>query len=273
MSTTLETFLQVIHDDVIDNEWDRIILVIGDEGYGKSTLMLTATWLWQEVRGRDPTPASVLDQVVWDHDGFKNAMATWDRRSAITVQDAPRVLHKKKAMASEQVELETDLLDVRTMEYLIMLGYQDWDLVPSMLQTRRAKNAIYIPSRGTAWLYGRDTLDERVGENSWPDPDTKATFPDLSGTTLWQRFKERDTEQKQQRIKAVDAMDADTAADRMQIKIMLRLVQPWDDDAGLSYREAAQYLDYGRGWISDRVQDWREGVYEGLVDSEEAPIA
>lgn len=273
MSTTLETFLNVIHDEVISQEFDRIVLVIGDEGVGKSTFMLTATWLWQQIKGEEPTPASVLDHVVWDHDGFKNAMATWDRRSAITVQDAPRVLHKKKAMASDQVELETDLLDVRTMEYLILLGYQDWDLVPSMLQTRRAKNAIYIPSRGTAWLYGRDKLDQRLGDATWPQPDMKASFPDLSGTTLWQRFKERDTDRKQSRIEAVDAVDAETAADRMQTKIALRMVKPWAEDEGLSYREAARFLDYSRSWVGDRVDDWRAGVYEGLVDIEEREIA
>jgi len=202
-------WLEKVYDRRITQEFDLLCPVVGDEGKGKSTLMLELTWLYQDIRGLDPAPESVLDRVVWDQDGFKTALADWEPRSAITVQDAARVLHKREAMQPDQIETEKDLLDVRTKEFLILLGFQDWDIIPTSLQTRRAKAALYIPRRGRVWGYSRSTLDKRVDDDDWPDPDLVDTFPALDETRLWDEFQAADREHKEGRIRGDDAEDND----------------------------------------------------------------
>jgi len=118
-------------------------------------------------------------------------------------------MHRKEAMDSDQIEVEKDLLDVRVKEHVILLGYQDWDIIPTFLQKRRAKNLFYIPTRGTLWGYKRSTIDERRESDSWPEPDMTAQFPSLEGTDLWRRYKRRDVEMKKERMQAATTQSED----------------------------------------------------------------
>lgn len=198
---TIELFAEMLHEEKISKQYDRVIPVVGDEGKGKSTFMLEFSHAWKKAKGEKPTAENVLDQVVWnDRDELKTALAEYEPRSVIPVMDAGRVLHKKNAMAGEQVEVEKDLLDVRMKEYVILLGFQSWDIIPSMIQKRRAKNLFYIPTRGTVWGYDRSTIDDRVNSDSWPSPNLKDGFPSLEGTDIWEEFKRRDRKQKEQRM-------------------------------------------------------------------------
>lgn len=202
----VELFLERVYDDRVRQDWDHIIPVVGDEGAGKSTFMLLAAWLYKQIREETPdtpTPDAVLDQVVWDdHTEFQTAMVEYERRTIIPVMDAARVLHKKQAMTGEQIETEKDLLDVRMKNFVFLLGFQDWGIIPSMLQERRAKNAFYIPRRGVVHGYSRDSMDERVFSDNWPEPDLRSRFPSLEGTDLWAEFERRDREHKEDRMAA-----------------------------------------------------------------------
>ncbi len=115
--------------------------------------------------------------------------------------DAARVLNKKETMVGEQRELEKDLLDVRMKAFLMLLGFQSWDRVASMLQDRRAKFVLRIPRRGVVEGYSRASIDKRQEKESWPEPDMRARFPSLEGTRLWREFKRRDLEAKERRIR------------------------------------------------------------------------
>jgi hypothetical protein len=41
----------------------------------------------------------------------------------------------------------------------------------------------------------------------------------------------------------------------------------------MTYREAAKLVDFSRGWVSDRVQDWKDGELDDLLDDEEVLTA
>lgn len=209
-------WLQKVYDEKITEEYDRVVLVIADEGEGKSTLLLQLVWLWMEITGQSQAIETVLDRIVWDQSGFQDALAEAPPRAAIPVPDAARVLHSKESMTSEQVEIQKDFLDARIEEHLILLGFQDWGDVPSFLRNRRAKNAIYIPSRGLIRGYNRASLDEKVEmeKHEWPPADLKDSFDSLEGTELWRRYKARDREQKKQRMQA----NAEEAEKRERLK-------------------------------------------------------
>lgn len=198
-----QTYLERLYKTV-QQDWDRIIPVVGEEGAGKSTLILQSIWLWNHIRGKEPTPDSTLRHVVFDdRDSFESALANSNPTDPIGVMDAAHVLHKKDAMNPEQKETEKTLLDIRIDNYVIFLGYQDWDDIPTQLQRRRAKNLIRIPSRGRLQGYNRSQLDEKYEaskRNWWPDPSLEDTFPDLEGTELWERFNELDRDRKETRL-------------------------------------------------------------------------
>lgn len=202
----VQKFLERTYNQRIRQDYDHIIPVVGDEGVGKSTFMLQVAWLWNQMREETPNPPTVdgvLDQVVWDdHIEFKTALVEYEPRTIIPVMDAARVLHKKEAMTGAQIETEKDLLDVRLKNFVILLGFQDWDIIPSMLQERRAKNAFHIPRRGVVHGFSRSSMDERVNSDSWPEPDMSSVFPSPEGTDLWAEFKRRDRKHKENRMAA-----------------------------------------------------------------------
>jgi len=266
-------FIERLYDDRIAKDYDAIIPVVGDESVGKSTLILQMTWMYQEVRGKTPTPESVIDTIVWKgRNQFKRALAQRPEESVITSMDAARVLYKKDTMDGDQKEIEKDLLDVRIKNNVYFLGFQDFDIIPTMLQERRAKHLIYIPERGLIRGYNRDSIDKKVDTGDWPAADMKDRFPDLEGTELWHKFKKRDKEKKKERIGNSVESNMDDAR-REQIKTALRATKPWDDENGMSYREAARLIDFSRGWVSDRVQEWKHGEHRDLVDTPEVETA
>ena len=201
----IELLLEHIYNERICDEYDHVMPVIGDEGVGKSTLIVECMILYQRIKGREVDPDEILESFVYDREGLKERLATAERRSIIAVPDAARVLHKKEAMKGEQVEIEKDFFDVRTKEFLILLGFQDWDSIPSFLQERRAKTALYIPRRGVVRGYNRKSLDERVKKDTWPPSDLTESFPPLVGTELWDRYQELDRQMKDSRMHGAGA--------------------------------------------------------------------
>lgn len=202
-----QRFLEKLYDHV-QRDWDRLIPVVGGEGLGKSTLILESIWLYEQFRGNDPTPESVLDYVVFDdRDAFREKLLAADQGDPIAVMDAAHVLYNKDVMKPDQIETEKSLLDIRVENYVIFLGYQDWGDIPRQLRKRRAKNVIRVPSRGTLKGYNRAQLDEKyhdLDDTQWPDHALLDTFPSLEGTRLWTRFDEIDRERKRRRLQTDD---------------------------------------------------------------------
>jgi hypothetical protein len=201
----LEATSELVRDD-----FDRLVPVVGDEGMGKSTLIMQLGWFWREHVGRPQTVDGVVDMIAWDLEGFQDMLAESPQYQCIMVHDAARVMSRKKAMHGEQVEVEEDLLDARFGNYLMLLGYQEFDVIPTMLATRRAKNLLYVPERGVVHGYNEEGIRERYDEGSWPEPTMRDTFPDISGTDLWEAFEEEDQRRKRERMKSESKQQQDS---------------------------------------------------------------
>ena len=110
-------WLEQTHDRLRD-DYDSIVPVIGDEGVGKSTLLLQCGYLWRDVIGREQTVESVVEgQIAWDYDEFKTDLGENPHYSCSVVHDAARVMSRKKAMHAEQIELEEDLFDYHVKKF------------------------------------------------------------------------------------------------------------------------------------------------------------
>lgn len=200
---TSQRFLERLYEERIQQDYDAVIPVIGDEGVGKSTYILQLMTMYQDIRGGDGSPESVLDKIVWGgREEFKEAVANRPEGQVVCHMDAARVLFSKDAMVGEQREIQKDFLDMRMKNNVYFLGFQDWDIIPSMIKKRRAKFAFVIPERGVVRGYNRDSLDRRYKDGRWPKQDMPDRFPSLDGTELWDRFESLDLEKKRERIGA-----------------------------------------------------------------------
>lgn len=204
--------LEKMYDRVITQDNDRVVIVLGDEGVGKSTFMLNAIYQFEGTvkDGSFEDVDELFEHVVWsDPDELRERMTALPNQSAIGVMDAARLLNRQEAMKEEQKELIKDLYDSRTFEHLLFLGFQNPRSVPDDIASRRAKNMIYIPSRGKIHGYSRRSMDEWNFEDTsnLPEPDMTDSFPALDGTELWDRYREIDRQKKKERIAPADEED------------------------------------------------------------------
>jgi len=113
-------------------------------------------------------------------------------------------------------------------------------------------------------------LDTEGGKDSFEDG---AEFKGLSDTR--ERYAEH--EASEFRIEMADdgdddgdEIDADDITRSQSIATILRAVQPWDEDAGMTYSDAGELVDYSAGWVSDRIGEWRDGEHRELLNERDA---
>jgi len=226
----LEQLIEELYRTRHERELDTVLPVIGDEGMGKSTLIMELGWLWLDVVDeREQTIDNCMAQIAWDRDQFKEYMGSKPQYSCIMVHDAARVLSRKKAMHGSQIEVEEDLLDMWFGNYLVLLGYQEFDLLPTMLATRRSKMLLHIPKRGVVHGHNEENIRHRYEEGSWPEPTLTDTYPSLEGTDLWSSFKAEDARRKQQRIQP----DEDEGEEELDIPELADLVVELSTGSGV----------------------------------------
>lgn len=263
-------WLEQVDKRVIQRNDDRVVLVVGDEGVGKSTLMLTMARMWQDIRGREQSTEAVLGNIVWGgREAFNDAMKNGNEGDMIAVQDAPHVLFSRDAMVGEQKETEKTLMDIRFRNYLIVLGFQDWSDIPTGLARRRAKNTLFIPRRGVIRGYNRDSMDTRHKSGEWPEADFEDRFPPLDGTELWDEFQERDEQAKLERLEKNEEQEPEEAQREQAIYTALKAIKPWAPKwEGVTQDEAGELVGYSDSWVSDRKREWERGHHRELFEDD-----
>jgi hypothetical protein len=157
---------------------------------------------------------------------------------------------------------------------MILLGFQSWKRIGGEIKERRSKLAMKIPRRGLVRVYGREAMDERIDEGSWPSSTMTDQFPPLDGTDLWNEYQRIDEEKKRERLAGEANDDPEDARKEAQKKVAIRAVKPWAGRAhGMTQRDAAKLIDYSESWVSEVVRDWKEGEYRDLVEAKEAVVA
>ena len=271
----LEKLVEELYQRRHQNELDTVLPVVGDEGMGKSTLIMQLAVAYCLARdGEPPEIEHLLDRIAYTRADFQELMANSEKQALIIVPDAARILYSMDVAKSEQKQIEKDLMDVRGLEYFILLGFQSWDRIGGEIKERRAKLTVYIPRRGLIRVFGREAMDERIDEGSWPSSTMTDRFPALDGTELWEEYQRVDEEQKRERLAGEGNEDPEDVRKDMQRKIAIRAVKPWAGrHEGMTQREAAKLIDYSESWVSEVVRDWKDGEYRDLVEAKEKVIA
>jgi hypothetical protein len=129
---------------------------------------------------------------------------------------------------------------------------------------RLASGAFVKPSRRDP---GRVTFYESAGGS-----DSLEEVETYTGVT---DTRERYSEHEASHFRVVDdvtddedgqeTVDAAAVAWDEAAKTSIRLCKPWDDESGLSYPEAAEYVDFADSWVGNRVREWKKGEHRDLV--------
>jgi hypothetical protein len=271
----LESLIEELYEQRHQRELDTVLPVIGDEGMGKSTLIMQLAVKYCMVRdGEPPEIEELLDRICYDRADFKQAMAESEKQALIIVPDAARILYSMDVAKSEQKTIEKDLMDVRGLEYMILLGFQSWKRIGGEIKERRSKLALKIPRRGLVRCYGREAMDHRIDEGEWPSSTLTDKFRPLDGTDLWDEYQRLDEEKKRDRLAGEGNQDPEDAKKAVQRKIAIRATKPWAPGrVGMTQRDAAKLIDYSESWVSETVRDWKDGDYRDLVEPKEEVIA
>lgn len=271
----LEKLVKELYSVRHQNQLDTVFPVIGDEGMGKSTLIMQLAVAYCLSRdGEAPTIDHLMSRVCYDRADFKEMMAESDKQALIIAPDAARILYSMDVATSEQKTIEKDLMDVRGLEYFILLGFQSWDRIGGEIKERRAKLSVKIPRRGLVRVYGRDAMDHRIDQGEWPSSTMTDKFPPLDGTELWEAYQDIDEKEKRDRLAGEGNRDPEDIEKDVQRKVAIRAVKPWAPKRhGMTQRDAAKLIDYSETWVSRTVRDWKDGEYRDLVQAKEGVIA
>lgn len=263
-----EALIEELYRKRHQNQLDTVLPVIADEGAGKSTLMLQLGLKYIHVRdGELPEREDFFDRICYDRAGFREMLASSDKQALIMVPDAARILYSMDVAKSEQKDIEKDLMDVRGLEYMILLGFQSWDRIGGEVVDRRAKMALRIPRRGLVRGYNREAMDVKLDSDEWPESTMTDRFPPLDGTELWAEYQQLDEDKKRERMGASDVEDPKDVYRREQKKIVIDLREKYD----LSARDIAKShraVEYSKSWVSEVIRDYEDGLIDPFGQSE-----
>lgn len=271
----LYDMIELLYETRHQDELDTVMPIIGPEGSGKSTLMLELAVKYCYHRdGELPTISHILDRIAYNRAQFQEMMANSDKQALIMAPDAGRLFYSMDVSTSEQKELEKDMMDVRGLEYMIMLGFQDFDRIGGQIDDRRAKLALKVPRRGLVRGYDRDDMDERIDEGSWPSSTLHDTFPPLDGTELWEEYQRVDEEKKRKRLSGEGNEDPEDVDKKVRREIAIKAyygIGHFQYD--VNYKEIASLIDYSDTWVNNTILDWEAGDYRDVVDMDEVVSA
>jgi len=289
-----------VMDDVLGTREGGAILLVDAEnarkGVGKTGCAVTlarafAKALNYEIEEDDLVIAgeNYLQRLRDQPGEYQPSVVVWDEAVGGGSGDSRRHMAEQNRVMGQAWQL------LRTKRIISLVTLPDWNDLDSRLQKladyriwcREEPIGKFQPYKIVTPFNSSEVRTKGLGPG---DGARKIAFPDLKteGDPLYQHISEK----KDRLIDAGNTFDADEAlvadgGDQQQkpeeaakerareeaIKTALRAVKPWDDDAGMTYRDAAKLIDYSSSWVGDRVDEWDEGYHRDLVEAPEVEPA
>jgi hypothetical protein len=262
-------------DEIVDRLTDEgcVSLVVGPPGAGKTATTLDAA------RGYGVrTGGAIFGNTSWD--GFDDVvstdvemleeMASVKRQALGVIDESNQNLSGEGADAKKAQQFVDRATFIRKKEgehgphakrgSLLVVGHT---LMKTAADIRRlATLIIQKPSRadpGKVVLYespgGADERD-KIGEYKGLT-DTRESYSEHEASHFDIVLDDDEDEE--------DDVDVDAVLRDQVIATAVRACKPWDDDAGMSYADAAELVPFADSWVGDRVREWQRGDHRDLV--------
>lgn len=223
-----------------------------------------------------------------DHPGTQQpSVVVWDEAVGGGSGDS------RRSMAEQNRVLGQAWQTLRTKRIVQIVTLPDWNDLDTRLQKladyrlwcREKPIGVFQPYKITTPFNGNGIRTVGLGPSNGGTREIKFPNLDAYDDPLYEYI----SEQKDRLIDADGTYDADDvlgaeeeeqidpeeAADQaereMAIKTVLRSVRPWDDERGDSYSDAAKLVGFSQSWVSNRVQEWKDGAHRDLLEEDEVP--
>ncbi|NHN41240.1 hypothetical protein G9C85_06260 [Halorubellus sp. JP-L1] len=262
--------------EIVDRLADEgcVALIVGPPGAGKTATTLDAARAWGVRTGGymfGNTSWDGFDGVVGTDVEMLEAMAGVDGQTLGVVDESNQNLSGEGADSKKAQTFVDRMTFIRKKEgkhgrhakrgSLLIVGHTEMKTAADI--RRLATLVIQNPSRadpGKVVLYespgGQDKRD-KIGEYKGLT-DTRESYSEHEASHFDIVLDDDDDEDG-------DAVDVKDVEKRKDIETAIRAVKPWDEDAGMSYPEAAGLVPYADSWVGNRVREWKDGDHREIV--------
>jgi len=247
----------------------KIVVTQRDSGTGggKSTLALWLALSWDDDWNAD-------ERATLHPSEFISTYPDLPAHSVLILDEAEE-LDARRSMSSENVNFSKQWMTMRTRQIDSILTLPTAGALDKRL-LELADLRINVVRRGYARVYEvkvddfnpDDVRQRHLHDIKWPDLGDHPEYEALEA------LKDEKIEAAAEQAEAAadggttDPKEAaDQAKKEMQTQTVIKAVKPWDDDDGMTYREAADLIDYSHQWVGERVRQWKNGDYRRLVDA------
>jgi len=290
-------FWHEVMDDVLGTRSGGAIMLVDAEnarkGVGKTGCAVTLARAFAKAFGYEIVDDDLVIagenylQQLRDHPGeYQPSVVVWDEAVGGGSGDGRRHMREQNRVMGQAWQL------LRTKRIISLVTLPDWNDLDSRLQ-KLADYRIWCREKpiGKFQAYkvvtpfnSSEVRTKGLGKG---EQTRKIAFPDLKSKE--DPLFETISEKKDALINAENTFDADqalvdadedeeidpeaaaeNAAREKSIKAALRAVKPWDNDGGMSQKDAAELVDYSESWVGNRVREWRDGHHRDLVAEPEA---
>lgn len=179
--------LDISHDKIVNDDYDGLFLIVGDEGKSKSNLGLHITDYWYSLRDGKCT-ADKISKIALDRIDFLTGLKESKRYDLLDYDEAGDI-SKKRAMSKWNVMLSQTYMVIRGLNMMSLLTLPDLFDLESFFTKRRAKGLFYVYARGKYCFYSKNRLRKIIELNktriikkiSLIPPTFTDTFPIYQG--------------------------------------------------------------------------------------------
>ncbi|GGL70188.1 ATP-binding protein [Halocalculus aciditolerans] len=257
-----------------------IYLALGPPGSGKTATAIDVASAWRAKTGgtviTNITSWARADRYAEDSEAARDLMGSIDGPTLLLLDEVAQSISSSgedskavTAMAKflKYIRKEEDGDDYPKQGSALLIGHTENDTGKDI--RRLATGAFQKPSREDPTKV--KLLTSEGGTASFTE---EASFSGLTDTA--ETYGEHEASAFRVVTDADDADDdapsadeaAKAAAKQQAIETALRACQPWNDDDGMNYRDAAALVPYGKSWVGDRVREWQDGDHRDLVDAD-----
>lgn len=190
---------------------------------------------------------------------------------------------KRRAMSQQNVDFGRAWQLLRTRRVVTIATLPDWNSADKRLKKladyriwcREQPMGYFQPYKVTVPFSSDGPGVRTKGLNKAGSSARKIKFPnmDANDDAFYISLSEKKDELIDSDSWDADDLTADESAEEPEdvkrqqaIRYAIRLYEPWDEANETTQEEVAQVVDdYSRGWVSQRIREWRRGDHRDLV--------
>lgn len=154
----------------IDDDYDNIHLVTGEEGFGKS--------LWMRKVARKLDPTFTLDRIHFEQDDYLDQASELPKGSCIILDEYRG--HRRLAMTGDRLEFLDFLKECRGMNLHQFIGYPHVNQFEKDILNDRIRYWEDIPRRGLVDIFERKSERRFRKGPTGPEPYKHITWPQIA---------------------------------------------------------------------------------------------